>query len=362
MDCVNLPELTKEAWSLSLLQQLNGRRYPLAGTLELTERCNLSCVHCYISQPAGSRLAAAREMSLAQIRDLLDQLAAAGCLWLLLTGGEPLLRSDFLEIYEYAKRRGFLLTLFTNGTLLTPKIADYLAEFPPTSIEITLYGRSQQTYERITRVPGSHARCMRGIELALDRDLSLGLKAFLLRANQHELQDMQEYARELGVEFRFDGMLFPRLDDAGADRPAQVPAEDLVDLDMDDTERYAAWQEYWGKFGGIPARAGYLYLCGAGHYAFHIDSSGRLGMCTMARRPAYDLLVGAFQAGWDTHLGALRSAKRTRPVKCETCDFLALCGQCPGWSQLVHGDDETLVESRCQIGALRAARLGLLNR
>jgi radical SAM protein with 4Fe4S-binding SPASM domain len=362
MECVNLPELTKEAWSLSLLQQLNGRRYPLGGTFELTERCNLSCFHCYINQPAGSKVAAAREMSLAEIRDLLDQLAAAGCLWLLLTGGEPLIRPDFLEIYDYAKRKGFLLTLFTNGTLLTPQTVDHLAEFPPNSLEITLYGRTQQTYERVTRVPGSHARCMRGIDLALDRGLPLGLKAFLLQGNRHELQAMQRYAEELGVDFRFDGMLFPRLDDAGWDRRGQIPAEDVVDLDMDDPGRCAEWRQFWDKFGGTPSRADYVFQCGAGHHSFHIDSSGQLSMCLMARQPAYDLLAGNFQDAWDRHLGALRAAKRTQRVKCETCAFLSLCRQCPGWSQLVHGDDETPVEFLCRIGHLRAARLGLLDR
>jgi radical SAM protein with 4Fe4S-binding SPASM domain len=288
-------------------------------------------------------------------------LAVAGCLSLLLTGGEPLIRPDYLEIYAYAKRKGFLLTLFTNGTLLMPKTADYLAEFPPTTIEITLYGRTQQTYERVTRVPGSHAQCMRGIDLALDRGLPLGLKAFLLRANQHELHDMQQYARELGVDFRFDGMLLPRLDNVGGDRPDHIPAEDLVDLDMEDPERSSEWHDLWEEFGGLPARAGYLYQCGAGHHGFHIDSSGRLSMCMMARQPAYDLLEGSFQDGWDRHLGALRSTKRTHRVKCETCSFLSLCGQCPGWSRLVHGDDETPVEFLCRLGHLRAARLGLLD-
>ena len=99
-----------------------------------------------------------------------------GCLWFLLTGGEPLVRRDFLEIYQYIKRKGLLATVFTNGTLLTPKIADVLAEWRPFAIEITLYGRTQETYERVTGIPGSHARCMRGIELIMERGLPLNLK------------------------------------------------------------------------------------------------------------------------------------------------------------------------------------------
>jgi MoaA/NifB/PqqE/SkfB family radical SAM enzyme len=241
MDCANLSELTRAEWSHSLLRQLNGSRYPLGGTFELTERCNLACVHCFINQPVGCKAASAREMSLTQIRGLFDQLASVGCLWLLLTGGEVLLRPDFLEIYEYAKRRGLLLTLFTNGTLLTPRIADFLAEFPPVRLEITLYGLTPQTYERVTGVPGSHARCLRGIELALDRGLPLGLKAVVLRANQHELEGMQRFADGLGTDFRYDGMLWPRLDGGGKANPCQIPAAEVAALDMDGAQRHAAW-------------------------------------------------------------------------------------------------------------------------
>ena len=106
-----------------------------------------------------------------------------GCRWLLLTGGEPFLRPDFLDIYTNANKKGLLLTLFTNGTLLTPRSADLLAERRPFAIEITLYGATQQTYERITGIPGSYARCRRGIDLLLERNLPLKLKTMVMTLN-----------------------------------------------------------------------------------------------------------------------------------------------------------------------------------
>ena len=131
----------------------------------------------------------------------------AGCLWLLLTGGEPLLRRDFLDIYTYAKRKGLILTLFTNGTLITPRIADYLAEWRPFNIEITLYGATQETYERVTGIPGSYARCRRGIDLLLERKLPLNLKTMVMTLNHHELDQMKSLAASLGVQFRFDPIM-----------------------------------------------------------------------------------------------------------------------------------------------------------
>ncbi len=153
-----------------LSPRLAVQRLPVSASLEVTFRCNLRCAHCYQEHTSPARLAAG-ELSLAEIQDILDQAAAEGCLWLLLTGGEPFMRSDFLDIYAYAKRKGFVVTLFTNGTLITDRVADFLADLPPLGIEISLYGATQETYERVTGIPGSHARCIEGIERLLSRRL-----------------------------------------------------------------------------------------------------------------------------------------------------------------------------------------------
>ena len=139
-------------------------------------------------------------------------MAEAGCLWLLYTGGETFLRPDFLDIYTYAKKKGFLITLFTNGTLITPEIADYLAEWRPFSIEVTIYGRTRETYERVTGVAGSYERCLRGIRLLAEQRLPLKLKTMAFSVNRHELDAMKQFAGALGAEFRFDAMLNPRID------------------------------------------------------------------------------------------------------------------------------------------------------
>src|SRR5258705_12720443 len=144
-------------------------RAPVNGAIEVTRRCPLECAHCYNNLPMGDEGARSRELTLAEHVRILDELAEAGCLWLLYTGGEVFARPDFLDIYSAARERGFLITVFTNGTLITPRIADFLAERPPFSIEITLYGRSRATYEALTGVPGSHQRCLRGIDLLSNR-------------------------------------------------------------------------------------------------------------------------------------------------------------------------------------------------
>lgn len=356
MDCQACPEVTLAEVGDELLAQLQGRRYPLGGSFELTERCNLACVHCYVNQPAGSREAAASEMALPQVQKVLDELADAGCLFLLFTGGEPLLRPDFQDIYRYAKEKGMLLSLFTNGTLLTPDMADFLAEWRPQIIEITLYGASQATYERVTQVVGSYTRCMRGIELALDRGLRLNLKSVVLRANRHELDAMKAFAEKLGVSFRFDGLVFPRLDGGQSVLAQRLSAHELVSLDREYPQRQREYEDLYRRLGSAAARAERVYGCGAGQRTFHIDCAGRLSACMMARRQAYDLLQGGFQEGWESFVRAVVSKKRAMDTPCPTCKVGTLCMQCPAWSQLVYGDDETPVEYVCEVGRLRAAQ------
>lgn len=355
MNCPTCPELNLDEWSGALLASLKGARYPLSGTFELTERCNLSCVHCYINQPAGSRAARARELTTAQVTELLDQVAEAGCLFLLLTGGEVLVRSDFPTIYRHARERGILVIVFTNGTLVTPQIADCLADSRPRSIEITLYGATAATHERVTRVPGSYARCRRGIELLLERGLPLSLKAILLTINRHELPEMRALAEQLGVTFRYDGMLWPRLDGGRQPFDYRLSVQEMIHLDYADPERQSEWDRMAQVFGGRPVRADDVYCCGAGLRSFHVDYAGRLTACTMARRPDYDLRQMSFHEAWE-RLGAVRQQKRQLDTACRTCTVGGLCTQCPGWSQAVHGDDETPVEFVCQLGRLRAER------
>jgi MoaA/NifB/PqqE/SkfB family radical SAM enzyme len=126
MECPHIPITNYSEFSRRLHDKVVGRRIPISGSIEVTARCNLRCAHCYINLPAGDRHALERELNCQELFSILDQMVDEGCLWLLITGGEPLIRPDFLDIYTYAKKKGILITLFTNGTTITPRIADHL--------------------------------------------------------------------------------------------------------------------------------------------------------------------------------------------------------------------------------------------
>src|ERR1700684_4708420 len=164
-----MEQLSYGAFSAELHQRHSGQRAPLQVSIEVTRRCPLECQHCYNNHSMVDQDARSREMTTEEHFRMLDELVEMGCFWLLYTGGEIFARKDFLEIYTYAKKKGFLITLFTNGTLINERIADHLAQYRPFAIEITLYGATRATYEAMTQIPGSYDRCMRGIRLLLER-------------------------------------------------------------------------------------------------------------------------------------------------------------------------------------------------
>lgn len=268
---------------------LRDDRVPLACQWEITCRCNLRCVMCYtdcFNRPDMIRT----ELATHEILRIMDELAAAGCLDLILTGGEPLARPDFFDIYEHAKARGFLVTLFTNATLIDETVADRLTALPPHRIEISLHGLTERTFETITRGPRSFHRCLRAIRLLLDRELSVVLKTTAMSINHDEILAIKRYAQSFGsVGYRLGEDLRPALD--GDDAPQRLALSEparrrLMRQDPD------LWAE------SCRARGKAAEPCESGKRRFHIDAYGKLQLCSGNRRTSYDLRQGSFADGF----------------------------------------------------------------
>jgi len=353
MNCSAYDPLGFDDWGEILTAPLQGGRYPVSATMELTNRCNFGCPHCYINEAANDDAARDRELTTEQVKAIIDQMVAAGVMFLTLTGGEPLLRPDFAEIYTYARENGLLVVVFTNGTLITDEIIALFTELRPFSIEISIYGATAPVFERVSGLPGSFARCHKAIERVVAAGLPLTLKTELITLNYQELPQMKAYADQLGVNFRYDGMLWPRLDGkAEFPRDVQIPLEVLVSFDAGDHEREAAVDKELDRLKHLKGRDERVFSCGAGVRSFHVDCEGRLSICMMVRQPAYNILemplIEAFEK-----LGSLREMKRKSVSKCQSCTLNIMCSHCPGWSLAIHGNYETVVKSVCEYGTLR---------
>lgn len=353
LDCSIDSSVDFEEWGAILSAPLQGGRYPLSATLELTNRCNLNCAHCYINQAANDEAARERELSTEQVKAIIDQMVAAGVLFLTLTGGEPLLRPDFAEIYTYARQKGLLVILFTNGTLVSEEIADLFDDLRPFSVDISIYGASHSVFEAVTRVSGTFSRCYAGIERLLARGIPLSLKTELMTLNLDEIEEMKAFAVKKGLRFRYDGLLWPRIDGSGEfPREVQLPLDVVVNLDNWDIERQDAVNTEMDRLKDLKTRDERVFSCGAGLRSFHVDSEGRMSICMMVRSPSYSLLEIPLMEAWE-RLGSLRKMKRSVVSKCQSCTSNVLCSHCPGWSLALSGNYESVVEFVCDHGKLR---------
>jgi radical SAM protein with 4Fe4S-binding SPASM domain len=286
-----------------------------------------------------------------------------GCFWLLYTGGEIFARKDFLEIYTYAKKKGFLITLFTNGTIINEQIADYLVEWPPFAIEITLYGRTRETYEALTAVPGSYDRCLRGIKLLKERGLPLKLKTVATSVNKHEVLSMRQFAEEeLGVHFNCDGQINPRIDCSQSPLAVRLSAEELVALDMSSPKDMSEYRRLARRDLENPPNLSTIdtvYSCGGGMTSFAINAYGEMSICTISQQEKFDVRQPGLNGLWEGVLQHLRARKRTRITKCVECRIQTMCGMCPANGELENGDRESPVEFLCHVAHLRAVTVGV---
>lgn len=357
MELSNYAEFSK-----SIHQHYFGKRAPLDVSIEITRRCPLTCAHCYNNLPMGDLQARQRELSKEEHFKLLDDLVEMGCLWILYTGGEIFARKDFLEIYTYAKKKGFIITLFTNGTLITEKVADYLANWPPFAIEITLYGNTRETYEKLTGIPGSYDRCIRGINLLVERHLPLKLKTVPTTINRHEVFAMREFAENLGLEFKFDALINPRIDCSQSPLNVRLSPEEVVALDFHDPTRGEEYKRLADQEMAnlSPSRnKDTVYFCGGGMNSFAIDPYGQMSICVISHQATYDVRTGSLREGWEGFLQKVRSKPRSRLTKCQECKIQTLCGMCPAMGELENGDPESPVDFHCQVAHLRAMALGM---
>jgi radical SAM protein with 4Fe4S-binding SPASM domain len=354
----------------SLWDKIADRRVPLDFSLEVTARCNNDCRHCYINLPAGDPEARQQELSLAEIGDIADQAVALGALWCLITGGEPLLRTEFTEIYLALRRKGLLVSVFTNACLITEEHVALFKSYPPRDVEVTVYGVTQETYERVTRRPGSYTAFRRGLDLLLDAGIKVRLKAMAVRSNVHELLAIAAFCREHTADyFRFDPLLHLRYDgDARRNqeiRDERLSAGQIVAIEQGDEERATALERGCDKL-IVPGFAHYqcdhLFHCGAGNGSFVVSYDGIFRLCADLWHPdcTYDLRRGRLAEAWEELVPRVRDMRSTSAEflgRCRRCPIANLCLWCPAHAHLETGELDGFVPYFCDVAHARAEAL-----
>jgi len=338
--------------------------------LEITARCNNDCRHCYINLPAGDQEALKKELSLQEISHIADQAVELGAIWVLISGGEPLLRKDFQDIYMLLKRKGLLISVFTNATLIRDEHITLFKKYPPRDIEVTVYGSTEETYERVTCRPGSFAAFLKGLNRLQESGVNVRLKAMAMRSNFHDFLAIADLCRNYTKDyFRFDPQLHLRFDQNQERnkliRSERLTPEEIISLEKSDDKRFIALQKGCDslindKFANNCDD--HLFYCGLGRGSFNVSYDGKFRLCSSLWAPEtiYDLRQGSLREAWEEFVPKVRDMRSTRPEyldHCHKCPIVNLCLWCPAHSHLETGELDIPVEYFCQVAHARAASI-----
>lgn len=311
-----------------------------------------------------------KELPLEMIKEIADQAVSLGALWCLITGGEPLLREDFFDIYLYLKKKGLLVSVFTNATLVTEEHVRVFKKYPPRDIEVSVYGVTKQTYERVTRKSGSFDAFIRGLNLLLETGVKIRLKAMALRSNAAELPEIVRFCKEKSKDyFRFDPFLHLRFD-GNRIRNQEIKSErlfpeEIVALERSDPERFNALEKGCDKL-IIPefshVTCNHLFHCGAGNNSFTLSYDGLFRLCSSLWHPdcIYNLRKGSLTDAWYNFVPRVRgmcSNKKEFLEKCRVCPLINLCMWCPAHAHLECGVLDAPVDYFCELAHVRAKEL-----
>jgi MoaA/NifB/PqqE/SkfB family radical SAM enzyme len=317
---------------------------PSACQFELTFRCGLRCRHCY-TNCYDRASCQKKELAKDKIEVILDKISRAGALWLCFTGGDPLTRPDFKEIYSYAKAKGFLVTIFTNGYSMTKDIIALFKEQPPFCIEVTLNAVTKKRYEMISQAKGSFFRAMRGIELILRAKLPLKIKTQVTKDNWEELPEIKRFLKEAGLKFYPSYILYPRLDGDKFPCSLRINPKQVLELEhSSDCDK---------EFDGRLKLDNFIFPCvvGSGD-GFNIDPFGNIYLCRLIRKPAINLHKVDIAWAMRKILPFFRNKKFKRGSECGCCRLRGNCWVCPGKSYLESGNLEGKIGYYCELSRL----------
>lgn len=334
---------------LQVLARIN--RIPLNGEFEITSRCNLNCIMCYTRKSSDNIEVMSKELSKDQILSIAKDARDAGMMYILLTGGEIFIRDDFKEIYEEIGELGLIISLFTNGTLITEEIADWLAQRPPRHVSITLYGASSEMYKKITGVEGGFNAAVRGIDLLLSRGIHVEVKTTWLKGNVHDYYKLYEIVKERGLLLRIVNYVFPSIDAENSNPvgerldPVKL-AEKEVEIESFLTEEFDSKNEIDSiskeqiletKFKNNNLE--YIndaFDCGAGKSLFHVSSEGYVSPCTVLYSIKYHYSEMDFIS---LMTEIYRECEKIKRFKfCDKCEYKEDCFPCPARRLIETGD------------------------
>jgi MoaA/NifB/PqqE/SkfB family radical SAM enzyme len=339
-------------------------RVPLEGSIDLTYRCNNNCRHCWLRLPPDAP-EEKDELSFDELRRIAAEARAMGCRRWQISGGEPTLRPDFAGIFDYLTSGAASYSLNTNGTLITPAIAQLLKR--KGSKMVALYGATAEVYDAVTRHPGGFEEAMRGFAYLREAGAGFTVQLIPMRANWHQWDRMIELAESLSPHYRVGASWLFLSSDGSARRNREIAAQRLAPRDAIEVDKpNPAYDERMEEIGAgeepcedvccITADGDdrLFAKCIATRRSFHIDAYGMMSWCSFIKDPGlrYDLRHGAFREAWDEFIPSLADQVRgggEYHANCGACERRADCRWCAVYSYLETGRYSAPVPYLCAV-------------
>ncbi len=335
--------------------RLGAKRQPLVGVVEMTPKCNCNCPHCYVKGLSGDNW-----LTTEQYVEIAEILRQKGILNVTLTGGEPLSHPDFKHIYIEFKKRGFLIDIFSNALLIDEDMANFLEANPPRSIDVTLYGLSDEEYYRFTGVQNGFTQLCNALNLLKERDVFFTTKMILHKGNYNRLMDYNNFALQYNAPFRYNVIIGRGNNTIKDPNDIALSNEEILAIESQDPLRKAIFSMLANDCTCLPGDCNEQnwsqYPCGAGLDKVFIGYDGKMSPCMTLRNKGLDLFSLGYDAIWE-HWGNMRKETISKDFKCKSCEYLPICTPCTEEFEQENGDKNIPIESRCELAKMRWEKL-----
>lgn len=327
---MSVPFRSKQS-AVGLLDRVRTTEHtPMSAMIEIADRCNEVCVHCY--QVQGQK----GEMTTEEVFRVLDELAELGVLFLTISGGEPTLRSDFLEIVEHARKLKFAVKVFTNGLRLDQTMAHRLGDLAVQEVQMSLYSHRAEVHDWVTGVPGSFEKTVQAARDLIAAGVSVVLKTPVMSLNVDDYEPYIEFVSGLGAEHMLDPHVDPREDGDRITERLRIAEQDYLRLKRDKRLARPRSEEEDARRTPNLDRG----VCAACSGNVHVEPNGEMRPCTQLGVSVGHALKDGVRRAWESNEEALQIRHLTwRDLHgCRDCDLQPYCGRCFANARLEVGD------------------------
>ena len=348
-----------------LIARARQDRTPITVNFELLPVCNLDCRMCYIRTDWKTVRSSGGLHSADEWINLAKELQQAGTLFLLLTGGEVFLYPEFKRLYIELYNMGFAITINTNATLIDDAAVQWLAQYPPKCVSISLYGSSDGVYEKLCGAKGMFTRVDRAISLLRQANITVECKTLLTPLNAEDMENCWNYVREKGLPYEMATYSFPATRRCDREKQIRFTPEEAVEYTfrrnrmMSTPEQYTEnIREHLQKYYATRNNEGadhYGFTCSASNTSCWISWQGTMTPCAFLNVPSAKPFEIGFLPAWEELKRKTDSIRLSS--KCSHCDKRQVCTVCPAAAYAETGEIGGTSGYHCEMTALQVKQM-----